>query len=108
MGTMVMTVIIRRELRAVMLTLNSTFRTKMLSITTTMDKPKERAILSNNFIFLKKTRLQAKPGSKKTRINPRSTLRIGKRSKKGRINLTICSIGDNHSMPDNSLIFNPT
>jgi hypothetical protein len=93
----VITIIIRREWRAVMLTPNNTFRARMLSVTNTMDKPKERAILSIIFICWKKTIVQAKPGRKKTRINPRSALITGKRSKKGRANSKICLIGDNHS-----------
>lgn len=94
---MVTTMIIRRELRPVILTLNSRFRARMESVTRAMDKPKERAILSRMFTFLKKMSVQAKPGSRKTMINPRSALMTGRRSRKGRITSNICLIGDDQS-----------
>ena len=95
---MVTTTITRRELTPVMLTASSTLRARRLSVTTAMDRPKERAILSITFICLKKTSVQAKPGRKKTRTNPRIALITGKRSKKGNTNSNICLIGDNQSM----------
>jgi hypothetical protein len=107
---MVTTIIIRRELRPVTLTPSSKFRARMLSVTTAMDKARERTILSMRFICLKKTSVQAKPGRKKTRINPRNALMMGKRSRKGRANSNICLIGDNQSISylPSPLIFNGT
>ena len=60
----------------------SLFKTRMLSVTTAIDKPKERAILSRTFTCLKKTRVQAKPGIKNTKMKPRIPLMTGKDSTK--------------------------
>ena len=87
-----MTIIIRREFKPVIIIPASTFRAKMLRVTTAIDRPKERAILSKTFIFLKKTSVQAKPGSKKTSIKPRMALMAGKPS-------NICKNGDSKSKP---------
>jgi len=105
---MVITIIISRELRPVILTPINTFRTRMLSVTNAMDRPKERAILSMIFTCLKKTSVQAKPGRKKTSIKPRIALMAGNFSRKGKINSNICLIGDNQSIPYtlSTLIFN--
>jgi hypothetical protein len=79
----VITIIIRRELAPVIIIPNSTCRTMMLSVTVAIDRPKERAILSTIFTRLKKTSVQAKPGTKNTMINPRIALMVGRRSAKG-------------------------
>jgi hypothetical protein len=60
----------------------SLFKTRMLSVTTAMDKPKERTILSRTSICLKKTSVQAKPGTKNTKMKPRIPLMTDKDSKK--------------------------
>ncbi len=83
-GTTVIIIIIRMELNPVILILSSTFRARMLSVTRAIDKPKESTILSMIFIRLKKTSVQAKPGIKKTKINPRIARTMGMRSRKGR------------------------
>ena len=90
--------IIRRELKPVILIPSSIFSARMLRVTTAMDRPKERAILSMRFIFLKKTRVQAKPGRKKTSVNPRSALMMGTCSKKGRVKANNCRIESNKSI----------
>jgi hypothetical protein len=95
---MVTKIIIRREFKPVMLIPSSTFKARILSVTTAMDKPKERAILSMRFICLKKTSVQAKPGRKKTMTKPRSALIAGKRSRKGKANSNIALIGENQSI----------
>jgi len=61
---MVIPIIIRIEFNPVILTPISIFREKILSVTTAMDNPKERTILSMTFICLrlKNTSVQAKPG----------------------------------------------
>ena len=89
---MVITIIMRRELNPVTLIPSSTFRTIMLSETKAIDRPKERTILSMIFTRLKKTSVQAKPGRKKTSINPRIARMVGKRSRKGMANSSICLI----------------
>lgn len=58
----------------------------MLSVTAAIDRPKERAILSMMLARLKKTSVQAKPGKKNTSMNPRIALRVGRRSRKGKVN----------------------
>ena len=58
----------------------------MLRATMAIDSPIERTTLSSTFIPLKKTSVQAKPGMKKTNMNPRSILIIGNRSRKGKAN----------------------
>ena len=83
------TIIIRMELNPVILILSSTFRVRILSVTRAMDKPKESAILSMILTRLKKTSVQAKPGAKKTNINPRIALTMGMRSRKGKTNSNI-------------------
>jgi len=95
---MVSIVIISRELNPVILIPSSTFKARILSVTRAMDKPKERTILSITLTRLKKISVQAKPGRKKTSINPRIALMKGKRSRKGRINSNICFTGDNQSI----------
>lgn len=91
--------IIRAELNPVILTPISLFRERRLSVTTAMDRAKERATLSTMVIRLKKTSVQAKPGKKKTNMNPRSALITGKRSRKGKTNPKRSLIGDSQSMP---------
>jgi hypothetical protein len=105
---MVTKIIIRREFKPVMLIPSSTFKARILSVTTAMDKPKEGAILSMRFICLKKTSVQAKPGKNKTMIHPRSALMTGKRSTKGKANSNIALIGENQSMSylPSPLLFN--
>jgi hypothetical protein len=51
-----------------------------------MDRAMERVILSRNLNCLKKIKLQAKPGRKKTSATPRIALTIGTLSRNGRIN----------------------
>ncbi len=89
--------IIRTELNPVIIT-PALFKERMLRVTTAMDSPKERAILSMIFICLKKTSVQAKPGRKKTSTNPRSALMKDKRSRNGRANSENSLIGVNQSM----------
>jgi hypothetical protein len=74
---------VRRELVPLILSPNSKCRAIMLSVTTAMDMPKERAILSRILKRLKKTNVQAKPGTKNTSINPRIALMVGRRSAQG-------------------------
>ena len=90
--------IIRAELKPVILTPISLFRERRLSVTIAMDSPKERAILSMTLICLKNTSVQAKPGKKKTNINPKSALMMGKRSRKGRANWKSSLTGVSQSM----------
>ena len=90
--------IIRTELRPVILMPSNTFKARMLSVTIAIDKPKERAPLSMTFISLKKTSVHAKPGRKKTSIKPRIALMAGNFSRKGKINSNICLMGDNQSI----------
>lgn len=86
MGTTVITRIIRTELNPVILIPITWFKATRLRVTTAIDNPKERAILSMIFIRLKKINVQVKPGRKKTSINPRNALIIGKRSRRGKAN----------------------
>jgi len=79
----VITIMVRRELVPLILSPNSKCRAIMLSVTTAMDMPKERATLSRILKRLKKTNVQAKPGTKNTSINPRIALMVGRRSAKG-------------------------
>ena len=74
---------VRRELVPFILSPNRTCRTIMLSVTAAMDMPKERAILSMILSRVKKTKVQAKPGTKNTSINPKIALMIGRRSAQG-------------------------
>ena len=96
---MVITMIIRTELNPVILTPISLFKENMLSVTTAIDSPKERASLSMILICLKKTSVQAKPGKKKTNINPRSALMKDRRSRKGITNSKSSLIEVSQSMP---------
>jgi len=93
--------IISTELNPVILTPNNTFRTRILSVTTAMDRPRERAILSITFICLplKNTSVQAKPGRKKTNVIPSIALRMGKRSSKGKTSPVNSLSGDSQSTP---------
>ena len=77
---------VRTELNPVIQIPISLFRKRRLIVTTAMDSPKERMILSMTLTCLKKTSVQAKPGTKKTNMNPRSALRMGSRSRKGKAN----------------------
>jgi len=72
-----MTMIISTELKPVILMPRSLFETMMLSVTTAIDKAKDRAILSRTFICLKKTSVQIKPGMNNTRMKPRIPLSRG-------------------------------
>ena len=82
---MVIAMIIRAELKPVILTPISVFRERRLSVTIAMDSPKERASLSMTFTCLKNTSVQAKPGRRKTRINARIDLMTSRPPEAGRI-----------------------
>lgn len=88
------------ELKPVILTPNNRLRAKILSVTKAIDSPKDNAILSMTLICfpLKNTKVQAKPGRKKTSINPKRALMTLKRSRKGKIKSTKSLIGDNQSI----------
>ena len=96
---MVTAIITRTELNPVILIPISIFRRKILSVTTAMDSPKERAILSMIFICLKKTKVQTKPGTKNTNMNPTTALIVEKGSRGRRANLNSSLIGDGQSTP---------
>ncbi len=57
----------------------------MLSVTTAIDRPKDSATLSRIFTCLKKTSVQAKPGTKNTKMKPRIPLMAGKEATKDKI-----------------------
>lgn len=94
-----MTMITRTELNPVILTPISLFKERRLSVTTTMDSPKEKAALSTTFICRKKTRVQVKPGRKNTITNPSIALMTGKCSRNGKRNLKSSLMGDSQSTP---------
>ena len=71
------------ELNPVILTPISLFTKKRLSVTTTMDSPKEMTTLSMTFICLKKTRVQVNPGRKNTKMNPSIALMMDRLSRTG-------------------------
>lgn len=77
----------------------SRLTTSRLSVTTTIDSPKERTTLSSTPSCPKKTRVQAKPGKKKTTANPSIALMTGRRSRKGKAKPNNSLIGDNQSTP---------
>ena len=81
-----MTIITKAELNPVILISISLFKASRLSVTTAIESPKERTILSRIFICRKKTSVQAKPGRKKTSMNPRIALRTDNCSRKGKAN----------------------
>jgi len=87
------------ELSTVILMPMSLFKERILSVTTAIDKPKERATLSRAFICLKKTSVQAKPGRKNINMNPRIALMIGKGSRKGKANPRTSLTEDSQSTP---------
>ena len=80
--------IIKTELKPVILTPISLFRARIVSVTTAIDRPKERASLSTIFICrrLKNTSVQANPGRKNTSIKLKITLTAGTLSRNGRVN----------------------
>jgi len=86
---MVTTPITRTELNVVILSPINRFRENMLSVTKAIERPKERMILSMRLIcrVLKNTKLQVKPGKKKTNINPRIALTTDTPAREGRIDL---------------------
>ena len=84
--------ITKTELNPVILTPTNRFKERRLSVTTAIDSPRERATLSMTFICLKKTSVQAKPGRKKTSMNPRSALRTERCSRKGKTKSNSCLI----------------
>jgi len=94
---MVTTIITKTELNPVILIPINIFREKILSVTTAIDSPKERTILSMTFICLKKTNVQAKPGTKNTSMKPRAALIMGTLLRKGRAKAKISLIGDSQS-----------
>ena len=68
------TMIIRMELSPVILSPLSRLTKKMLSVTKTIDRAKDKAILSRTLSGLKKIRLQIKPGRTKTSTIPNIAL----------------------------------
>jgi hypothetical protein len=98
-GKIVTTIITRAELNPVILIPNTRLAKKTLSVTTAMDNTNERATLAMTFICLKKTSVQAKPGRKNTNMNPKIALTMGKRSRRGKTNLTSSLIGFSQSTP---------
>ena len=94
-----MITIARAELNPVILTPTSILRAKILSATTTIDRPKETTILSRTLMRRKKTSVQAKPGRNKTSTNPSIALRTGTCSRRGKTNPTSALSGDNQSTP---------
>jgi hypothetical protein len=86
------------ELNPVILTPISLFTEKRLSVTITMDNPKERTTISMTFIRLKKTSVQVNPGKKNTNMNPSIALMMGKRSRMGKANPKSSLIGVSQSM----------
>jgi hypothetical protein len=95
---MVTTIIVSSELKPVILIPNNTLRDKILSVTSAIDKPNDKAILSTIPTRLKKTSVQANPGKKNTRMNPIVALRKDISSRKVRINCKICLITDSTSI----------
>jgi len=98
-GKIVTAMITMAELKPVILIPINLFKRRRLSVTTTMDRAKEKVTLSKTFICLKKIRVQANPGRKNTNIKPSIALMMGKRSRKGKTNSKSSLIGDNQSMP---------
>ena len=94
---MVTTMIIRTELSPVILMLPNRLANNRLSVTSTMDRANDRAILSRALSCLKKMRLQAKPGIKKTNIKPSIALMAGKPSRNGKTNLKSSLTGESQS-----------
>ena len=84
-----MTIITRTEFVPEILRPISLFKARRISVTTAIDNPTERTILSMIFSRSKKTSVQAKPGRKKTSINPSPALIMENRSKKGKVKSTI-------------------
>jgi len=84
---MVTTIIISKELNPVILT-PTRLRARMLSVTTAIESPTERATLSTAFICRKKTSVQAKPGRRNSNVKPRIALGMGTDSRKREIRLT--------------------
>jgi len=101
---MVIVIIISTELSQVILTSTSQFKERMPSVTTAIDRPKERTTLSRIFTCLKKMRVQAKPGRKNTNINARIALMTGKGSRVGKAKLKTPLIEDSQSTPCTSLL----
>ena len=89
--------IIRTELNPITLAPVSLVTKRRISVTTTIDSAKDRRILSKTFICLKKTRVQAKPGRKNTKMKPSIALMTGKRSRNGETDPKSYLIGDNQS-----------
>ena len=89
---------IRAELKPVILTPASRLTEKRLSVTTTMDSPKEITTRSRTFICLKKTSVQAKPGRNRTRAKPSMALITGTCSRRGKTNPTSSLSGDSQFM----------
>ena len=77
--------IIRTELIPVILSPKRLTK-NTLSVTKTMERAKDRAILSRTLSCLKKKRLQANPGRKKTNTKPSITLMANKCSRNDKTN----------------------
>jgi hypothetical protein len=94
---MVTTMIIRTELKPVILATLNPVTKRRLRVTTTIESAKERRSLSKTLICLKKIRVQAKPGRKNTNMKPSIALMAGTRSRKGKTNPNSSLIGDSQS-----------
>lgn len=97
-GIVVMTKIVSKVFRPVILTPKSKLRVHTTRVTRAMDSPKDNTTLSITVSCPKKTSVQAKPGRKKTSRNPRNALRNGTCSSKGREKSSACFIMFNKSM----------
>jgi hypothetical protein len=85
--------IISNELSPLILIPISWFKTRMLSVTIAIDRPKDNATLSKIFTRRKKTSVQVKPGTKNTKMKPKIPLMAGKASPKDKIDLKNSLIG---------------
>jgi len=83
-------IIVKSELKPVILIPSKIFRENILSVTSAIDRPNDKAILSIISTFLKKTIVQAKPGKKNTKMNPIVALREDTSSRKVTRNRSIC------------------
>lgn len=94
-----MTTITRAELNPVILRPSSLLTKRRLSVTTTIDSAKERVALSITFIRRKKTKVQVKPGRKKTNMKPSIALTMDKGPGEAKANPKSSVIGDRQSTP---------
>ena len=97
-GIIVSRSIVNKALSPVIRIFIVAFNPSTLSVTRVKDSANDRTSLSIWLICLNKTRVQAKPGAKKTRMIPRITLITGTLSRTGTAQLNNSLIGLNIAM----------